>query len=638
MAKSELVYYINILESKKELIRINKQVDPVLEIAEIADRVSKMPDGGKALLFENTGTDFPLLINAFGSDERMRTVLKCNTFEDTRDEMGKVLKDLLKPPRGLIPKIKLLPKLVKLASYFPKKRKGKGGCQEIVMEQPDLSKFPILQCWPGDGGRFFTLPMVITKHPETGMRNVGMYRMQVINNDTTAMHWHPQKTGASHYREYKKLKMRMPVAVALGGDPLLTYSATAPLPDNIDEYLFVGLLRKRGVKMVRCLTQEMEVPEEADIIMEGYIDPEEELFLEGPFGDHTGFYSLPDYFPKFHVTCITYRKGAIYPATIVGIPPMEDAWIAKATEKLFIEPMRIGLLPEMADMHLPFIGVAHNLTFISIDKQYEGQAFKVMNALWGAGQMMFNKIMVVFEKDADLTDYTQLAKECLNYLNPHTDIYFGQGPLDILDHASNKVGFGSKLGIDCTNKKDNDKRSNGLKQINENDLQQITAKIDGVEKINANLFKQEIPVLIAGVKRDEALENPGLIEQLSNECAILGCKVLLIVDAELDIANVSLAVWYCLNNIDPKRDIRIFGQEGQTSMISINGLNKNEITGKYGRRWPNIITSKKDTIENIDRIWNDLGLGERVQSPSLSVMGINKYNGAFYNGFVNGGN
>ena len=381
MSYSGLKDFVLLLEQENELIRVHPRVDSMLEITEITDRISKSPGGGKALLFENNGTAFPLLINAFGSETRICLALGQSSLDQTGTELEDLFKQLGGPAGNLLDKLRLLPLLSKIASWMPKHKSGRGKCQEVVMEHPDLSKLPVLTCWPADGGPFITLPGVITRDPETGIRNVGMYRMQVFGPDTTGMHWHKHKTGARHYQGYKKLGKRMPVSVALGGDPAYTYAATAPLPDQIDEYMLAGFLRKRKVELVRCLTNDLDVPEDADFVIEGYVDPSEELVWEGPFGDHTGFYSLADWYPRFHVTCITHRKGAIYPATIVGIPPQEDAYIGLATEKIFLVPMKMTLVPELKDLYLPPQGVAHNLTLARIEKNYAGQALKTMNAM-----------------------------------------------------------------------------------------------------------------------------------------------------------------------------------------------------------------------------------------------------------------
>jgi 4-hydroxy-3-polyprenylbenzoate decarboxylase len=357
---------------------------------------------------------------------------------------------LLKPKDNLWDKLKLLPKLKEVSEWMPRKLNRKGKCQELRMENPDLSKLPILKCWPADGGSFITLPGVHTVDPETGAPNVGMYRMQVFDNNLTGMHWHKHKTGANHFEKYKKLGKKMPVSVSLGGDLAYTYAATAPMPENIDEYLLAGFLRKKPVKLVKCITNNLYVPEDSDFVIEGFVDPAEELIWEGPFGDHTGFYSLADWYPKFHVTCITHRKDAVYPATIVGVPPMEDAYIGLATERIFLTPIRMSMIPELKDMTLPVAGVAHNFTVVKIEKSYPGQAIKVMSSLWGAGQMMFNKVLIVTDATVNIHEPAELAKAFVKNFDPGYSMHFSKGPLDVLDHSSNKFAFGSKLGIDLT--------------------------------------------------------------------------------------------------------------------------------------------------------------------------------------------
>jgi 4-hydroxy-3-polyprenylbenzoate decarboxylase len=329
--------FIDALEREGELVRIKTYVNPKWEIAEITDRVSKSGGGGKALLFENTGTDFPVLMNAYGSEKRMCMALGVDHLDEVAEQMQSLFHLLSSPKENLLDKLKMLPLLGEFAGWMPKVVKGKGDCQQVVITNPDITKLPVITCWPKDGGPFVTLPVIHTKDPGTGIRNVGMYRMQVFESTLTGMHWHKHKVSARHFAEYKKLGMKMPVAVALGGDPTYAYSATAPLPDNVDEYMLAGFLRKKKVELVKCITQpEIEVPADADFIIEGYVDPSEELIWEGPFGDHTGYYSLPDWYPKFHITAITHKKNAVYPATIVGIPPQEDAWLGKATERIFL--------------------------------------------------------------------------------------------------------------------------------------------------------------------------------------------------------------------------------------------------------------------------------------------------------------
>ena len=358
MPYSGLAHFIEELDRGGVLARVKEFVDPVLEIAEITDRVCKQTDGGKAILFENTGTNFPVLTNAFGSDQRLSLALGGKDPDTTSAGIETLFKLFVSPRKSILERLRLIPHLRNLTLWMPKAHNGKGECQEIIHLSPDLSILPILKTWPHDGGRFITLPMVITRDPNTGIRNVGMYRMQMLDRTSTGMHWHIHKTGARHFQEYRKLGGRMPIAVALGGDPAYTYASTAPLPENVDEFILAGFLRNKRVKLVRCITNDIEVPCDADIIIEGYVDPSEELIWEGPFGDHTGFYSLPDWYPKFHVTCITHRRNAIYPATVVGIPPMEDTYIAKASERIFLSPIKLAVVPEVNDMHLPKEGVA----------------------------------------------------------------------------------------------------------------------------------------------------------------------------------------------------------------------------------------------------------------------------------------
>lgn len=447
MAYKDLQDFIHILDKHKQLKRIGTRVSPILEITEIADRVMKT--GGPALLFEKPkGYDIPVLINAMGSEERMAMALGVRSVEEIASQVADLLR--VEVPESTVGKLLMLPKYGKLATYTPKAVKS-GVCQEVIRtDDASLDELPILQCWPGDGGRFITLPMVFSKDPHTGIRNVGMYRMHVYDERTTGMHWHPNKVGARHYAEYERLGRRMELAVALGGDPALTYAASAPLPEDFDEMIFAGFLRRRAVEILPCKTVDLEVPADAEIIIEGYVEPQERR-VEGPFGDHTGYYSLANEFPVFHVTCIMRRKSPIYPATIVGRPPMEDCFMAKATERIFLPLIRLQL-PELVDINLPVDGVFHNLAIASIRKRYPGHARKVMHALWGMGQMAFTKIIVVMDEDVNVQDLHEVLWRLGNNVDPQRDVEFALGPLDILDHASRRPGFGSKMGIDATKK------------------------------------------------------------------------------------------------------------------------------------------------------------------------------------------
>ena len=443
-------HWIKTLDEAGELVRIKDYVNPHLEIPEITDRVSK--HDGPALLFENNGSDFPLLINSMGTEKRMAMALGVAHLDDVGKNMEELFKQLSSPKENILDKLKLLPTLNSIGSWMPKVISGRGDCQQVVMEKPDISKFPVLKCWPEDGGPFLTLPIIHTKDPNTGIRNVGLYRMQVFGPTLTAMHWHRHKVSARHFNEYKKQGLKMPVAVALGGDPVYTYAATAPLPDGVDEYMLAGFIRKKKVELVQCLTIDAQVPADADIILEGYIDPNEEFILEGPFGDHTGYYSLADYYPRFHITCITHRRDAVYPATIVGIPPQEDAWLGKATERIFLVPIKMTMVPEIVDMVMPVEGVFHNLVIVKIKKEYPGQAIKVMHSLWGAGQMMFTKMMIVVDGDVNIHNNEEVARYISQNFDPGNDVMFTQGPVDVLDHSCSVMAFGGKVGIDGTRK------------------------------------------------------------------------------------------------------------------------------------------------------------------------------------------
>lgn len=457
MAIDNLREYLSAIEKIGELVRVSHPVRTELEIAEIADRVMKSKDGGPALLFERpvlpdgTTSAIPVAINLFGSMRRI-----CLAFEVERlDQIGGRIADLLnlKVPDGLFGKLAMLPKLAEVAKFPPRSKSGRGPCQEVVEggEGLDLRRYPFLKTWPEDGGPYLTLPMVITADPKTGVRNVGMYRVQVIGPRELAMHWQRHKVGAAHWREMAARGEKMPVVIALGGDPASIYSGSAPLPPTIDEFIFAGFLRRAPVELVTATTCDLELPAEAEIVLEGYIDPAEPLVVEGPFGDHTGFYSLADDYPKVHVTRLTRRRQPIYPATLVGRPPMEDYYLGHATERIFLPLLRLTV-PEIVDYHMPAPGIFHNLVFVSIDKQYPGQAFKVMNALWGQGLMSLAKVLVIVDKEVNVQDPDEAWWVALNNIDPERDVRFTMGPVDVLDHASRGFTYGSKMGIDATRK------------------------------------------------------------------------------------------------------------------------------------------------------------------------------------------
>jgi 4-hydroxy-3-polyprenylbenzoate decarboxylase len=458
MAYRSLRSFLDRLERAGELVRVAEPVDPVLEMAALADRAAKQE--GPALLFENphraagdetpcrSGAVLPVAMNLFGTRRRTAWALSCEDLEQPADELRALLH--LAPPVSFWEKLKLLPKLGKLAAFMPK-HVADGPVREIVEDEPDLGLLPVLTTWPHDGGPFITLPQVVTRDPETGLRNVGMYRLQVLGPRRLAMHWQLHKTATAHYRAYQKRGERMPVAIALGGDPALTYCASAPLPPGVDEYLFAGFLRKEGVPLVKCVTHDLEVPAEADLVIEGFVDPRAPLVREGPFGDHTGYYSLADDYPVLEVSAITRRADALYPATVVGPPPMEDLWLGKATERLFL-PMLQMVFPEVVDMSFPAEGVFHNLCFIALRKEYPGHAKKLMHGMWGSGQMANTKTLVVFDEDVDVHDHAQCAWRALANVDAKRDLVVVDGPVDVLDHAAPHFALGGKIGVDATRK------------------------------------------------------------------------------------------------------------------------------------------------------------------------------------------
>lgn len=457
MTLDTLSDFIAAIDRAGELHRITHPVRARLELCEIADRVSKMPGGGRALLFEHvllgdgSRSAYPVAINLFGSMRRMALALGVSEL----DEHGRRITELmdLKVPEGLLGKLSMLPRLLEVAKFPPRTKGGSPPCQEVVWrgDEIDLDRLPIITCWPEDGGPYVTLTMCISKDPARGIRNVGMYRVQQLGKREVAMHWQRHKTGAEHFRQMAERGETMPVCIVVGADPASVYSASAPLPPGIDEFIFAGFLRREPVKLVKAVTCDLEVPWDAELVLEGYIDPREALVVEGPFGDHTGFYSEADLYPKVHLTAVTMRRDMTYATTIVGRPPMEDYYLGHATERIFLPLLKLTV-PEIVDYHMPAEGGFHNLVFVSIDKRYPGQAYKVMNALWGAGLMSLAKVLVVLDREVDVRNVQEAWWAALNNIDPERDTRFTMGPVDVLDHASRAFTYGSKMGIDATRK------------------------------------------------------------------------------------------------------------------------------------------------------------------------------------------
>ena len=445
---SDINDFIADLDKRGLLSRIREGVNPELEIAAVTDRVCKLPGGGPGLLFERpTGFDMPVATNLFGSTERMCLALGTPSLDAVAKEIDEMMTP--KMPAGMLDAFKMLPMLDRLRDLMPKTVKD-APCQEVVKRDGSLDELPILKTWPEDGGRYITFPLVMTKDPETGVRNIGTYRMQVFDGRTTGMHWQRHKGGAQHHRVAERMGKRLDVAVALSPEPILAYAATAPMPEGLDELLLAGFLSRRRIELVKGITVDLDVPASAHIVLEGYVEPGERR-REGPFGDHTGFYSLAEDFPVFHLTCITMRKKPTYLTTVVGIPPQEDVYLGKASERIFL-PMIRKTIPEIVDMHFPPEGIFHNIVLVSIDKRYPGHARKIMNAFWGLGQLMFSKTVIVFDKDVDVQNVSEAAWIAGTHVDPQRDIQFTVGPMDDLENASNLPAYGSKMGIDATRK------------------------------------------------------------------------------------------------------------------------------------------------------------------------------------------
>ena len=596
--------FIDRLENENELVRIKDHVSPILEITEITDRVSKQPGGGKALLFENVeGSNIPVLINAFGSSKRINMALGVRDIEKIPNDIDKYLK--IKPPSSLLEKVKLLPMLLEAAAFPPKMVSSRqASCQEVVLtgDDVDLGKIPILQCWPNDAGRFITFPIVVNRTIDRKLRNVGLYRMQVYDKKTTGMHWHIHKDGAHFFHEFKKQGKIMECAVAIGADPAVCYSASAPLPFGIDEFLFAGFIRKSPVPLVKCKTVDLEIPATAEIVLEGFIDPSE-MRLEGPFGDHTGYYSQDGDYPVFNITAITHRKNPIYLTTIVGKPPQEDFYLGKATERIFLPLMRTQL-PEIVDMNMPAEGVFHNLVILSIDKRFPMQARRLMSALWGMGQMSFVKTIIVFDQDVDIQNTQKVIETLLNKIDFTHDLFFSEGILDVLNHASDKAIYGSKLGIDATTKIEGEdeskiKSENNTKTaspLSENVLESFT------ELTSCKILEQNDLHQVAFATLDKKTPQQGckVIEKFMNNKIFSAITVFVVLENHENVNDASTVLWKILNNIDPKRDMYFFGNRVGIDVTCKTG------EPNFKQYWPDEIEMSNNIKQIVGQKWTKM--------------------------------
>ena len=596
--------FIDRLEREGELLRIKESVSPILEITEITDRVSKQPGGGKALLFENVeGSSMPVLINAFGSTKRMNMALGVHDIEDIPKRIERYIK--IPPPSTLLDKAKLLPMLLQAAQFPPKLvQTAHPPCQEVVHldNDIDLGAIPILQCWPDDAGRFITFPIVINRSADKKIRNVGLYRMQVYDRKTTAMHWHIHKDGAHFFHEFKKQNKVMEVAIALGADPASCYSASAPLPYGIDEFLLAGFIRKKSVPLVKCKTVDLEVPANAEIVLEGYIDPSE-MRLEGPFGDHTGYYSQDGDYPVVHLTAITHRKDPVYLTTIVGKPPQEDFYLGRATERIFL-PLLKTQLPEIIDMDMPVEGVFHNCVIVSIDKRYPMQSRRVMSALWGLGQMSFVKTIVTVDAEVNVHDYEAIAKQLLDTVDFETDLFFSEGILDVLNHASDQMLYGSKLGIDLTAKIEGEPGYGKVDPPHAHPTtfptqEEVTQAFPEVKAIAE--FQDSI--LLVALDKTEPNQGEQFIDSFFDHPDFSTVEIVIVLEGHVDLTNISTVMWKFFNNLDPKRDFHF-----EDERLGIDVTQKFPEEG-YQQDWPEEIEMTSEIKTKVDKKWDNLFKG-----------------------------
>ncbi len=605
-AYQNLGEFIAKLEKAGELLRVKAPVSCELEITHITDLASKAPGGGKALLFEHVrGSRFPVLTNSFGSERRICMALGTDSLDGLAQRLERFVR--IGPPKSLRQFARLLPMGLDLIRFLPR-RTSRAACQEVIYrgEEIDLSMLPVLKCWPQDGGPFVTLPVVITRSLKTGRRNAGMYRLQVFDRNTTGMHWHIHKDGSNYFQEYRKAGKRMPVAVAIGTDPAVTYAATAPLPRGIDEMILAGFIRRRPVQMARCVSVDLDVPAEAEFVLEGYVNPEE-LRQEGPFGDHTGYYSLVGDYPVFHLTALTHRRNPVYAATIVGRPPMEDCWLAKATERIFL-PLLGAIHPEVRDFWMPWEGVFHNIVVMAIDKEYPGHARRIMSAVWGQGQMSFSKAVALVDGGVELKNPRRVLETILNEVDVESDLYITEGVLDVLDHSAPDPLFGAKIGIDATSRRPDERQRPrpAAAQIPADEV--IEKSLKNTSGLLSAFHSPPLDVrnrlLLVAFAKDGRTPGRTLSERLLHKRALKSFSILVLLDSGIDLRDYSLVLWKVFNNVDPKRDIL-----RQGGRMAIDATRKSVEDG-HTRPWPADIEMAPEVERSVRERARELGIEE----------------------------
>jgi len=595
MAFLSLAEIVEMLRERELLAEIDAEVNTELEASEIADRFASDHSLSRPLLFSENGTAFPLLMNLFSDEKWTAELLNLDGDKGYFARLTQLLSMVESKPRLSYKSIR---SMMALRHISPKKLSRRGKCMSVVQQNPDLNLLPIIKCWPHDGGRFITLPLVHTIHPETGQQNTGMYRMQVFDEKTTGLHWHRHKGGAAHFEAWKKKGKRMPVSVTLGGDPVLTYSATAPMPEGIDENMLAGFLKNEKVKLVKSHTNNIWIPECSDFVIEGYVDTSEPLRSEGPFGDHTGFYSLPDEYPVFHITRISHRKKAVYPATLVGVPPKEDQYLGMATSRIFFPMIRKLMVPEILDLFLPTEGGFHNIALVKIKKNYPGQAVKVMHALWGAGQMMFTKVIMIFGEEVNIRNPHEVIDAIDANFSPVSDLHLSAGPYDVLDHAAQLFSHGGKAGFDCTS------------ESGERTASELVASKGYTDTMR--VFGKSVHVIFS----DHAVAESGnLFLNLSGGTNPVGKGIYIITDTRMKDAPDDILIWYVLSAIDPARDFSLIRSLPAEGVLVINAC----VYGKRavpGGRWPAATVMADEIIQLVDEKWESYGIGPLIKSPS----------------------
>lgn len=604
--------FVAALEGAGELVRVPDPLSPALEIPALADLAMKSPGGGKALLFERpAGHHIPVLVNAFGSARRLSLALGVEDVEEVPRRIQRLLATA--PPRGLGDALRLLPSLLELKGVPPRRHRGRPPCQEVVhtSDAVDLTGLPVLTCWPGDGGPFVTLPCVFTRDPETGRQNLGMYRLQVYDRRTTGMHWHIHKDGSRAHALHRRAGRRMEAAVAIGTDPVVTYCATAPMPHGVDELLLAGFIRRKPVTLARCVTVDLQVPATAEIVLEGYVDPGEER-IEGPFGDHTGVYSPAEPYPVFHVTAVTHRRNPLYFATVVGIPPMEDAWLGYATERIF-RPLLRTQWPEVGQMHLPAEGVFHNLALFTLEKHYPMQARRLFQGLWGAGQMSFTKILAALDPDVDVEDPRAAARALLDRLPIPEGLVFSQGVLDALDHASPQALWGGKLGLDATRPlpgepgHGQEPATGGPPPGEEGLLAALRERFPGLRACRLPLPEARRTLALLVLEKSRPGEGLDLAEAaLASDAGRVDVAVAV---EGAGAEDLRLLAWRALSSVDPVRDIRV--RDGR---IAVDATAKGPGEGHL-RGWPAEVSHPPETRRTAQAVARRLGLLPQESRP-----------------------